>query len=88
MNSSKLEYVYGLIDNTAPYNTFNMSKTYSEVPMMISAQIQLSGNVWTDLNKISEITAIRNNANQIRIEKISADTYANYQVRFLLFDIS
>jgi hypothetical protein len=73
-----------MLTDTSPSQTFNLPSTLITPPHLLSAQIQLNAGVWTDIRTLDGFTRIDNNAKQINIIRTTANTYADYQVRFLL----
>ena len=82
-DKASLFTVSGYLNNTSANNAFNLNKAYSTPPYLLSAQIQLTSGVWSDMRTLTGITRIDNNNNQVNVIKETATTYANYMVRFV-----
>ncbi len=87
LNSDKIFTVTGYLNNTSASNTFSLGKTYGTAPYLLSAQIQLSSGVWSDMRKNDNITRIDNNASQVNVIKNTASALANYMVRFVFLAV-
>lgn len=73
--------VNGIVgENTT--QAFNLG-SHDNFPYLLSAQILLSNNVWSDLQMMEDIIRIDNNKVQVNLIKATASKYAGFQVRFV-----
>lgn len=80
ITKNAIKTVSGVLTETAT-QAFNIGGS-GGTPYLLSAQIQLTSGVWSDMRTIEDFVRIDNNDKQVNIVKTTAAKYVGYQVRF------
>ncbi|MEG1353721.1 MAG: hypothetical protein RSC65_01990 [Malacoplasma sp.] len=83
LNRNDIIKFNGILDNTSTLQIFNLPTILSgKIPYLLSAQIQLNKDVWSDMRTLSKFIQINVNDKQLLVAKDSPASYSGFQVRF------